>query len=85
MTNADRIRAMTDQELAKALMKANDGELYIRFCKETPECNELLESGEIPEEWCLGCMVDWLQRPVEESQLPVRFHLDKQESGLLEE
>ena len=83
-TIADRIRSMTDEELAKWLMKANDGELYIKFCKETPECMEMLERYEIPEERCLGCMIDWLQQPAEPTP-PATMTDEKEDSGLVEE
>ena len=81
MTNADRIRAMDDQELAAYWAENHDN-----FCQNKPECGEALNRDElIPDEWCVACALAWLQKPVEEPQLPVRFHLDKQESGLLEE
>ena len=81
MTNADRIRAMSDQELAAYWAENHDN-----FCPNKPECGEALDRDElIPDEWCVACALAWLQKPVEEPQLPVRFHMDKQESGLLEE
>lgn len=80
-TNADRIRAMSDQELAAYWTDNHDN-----FCQNKPECGEALNRDElIPDEWCVHCALAWLQKPVEEPQLPVRFNLDKQESGLLEE
>ena len=85
ITNADRIRAMSDKELAKALMKAHDGEVYIRFCKETPECVDLIERGDIPEERCLGCMMDWLLKPAEDLAPASMAEYEKQHSGLFEE
>ena len=80
-TNADRIRAMSDQELAAYWAENHDN-----FCQNKPECGEALNRDElIPDEWCVACALAWLQKPVEEPQLPVRFHMDRQESGLLEE
>lgn len=68
-TNADRIRAMTDEELAKFLIKAHDCEVHIPFCQNKPECNEMLDAGvDIPPENCEACMMAWLHRPAEESQ-----------------
>lgn len=64
-TNADRIRAMSDEELAKALIEVNDSGCHIPFCKELPECQRLLDEGEIPEEKCIVCMLNWLQQPAE--------------------
>lgn len=54
-TNADRIRAMSDEELATALETA-------LFCpyKGTDEwCG-------LKNEYCNACLLDWLQQPVEE-------------------
>ena len=64
MTNADRIRAMTDEELARFLY---DGAAD-RYCKNDPECENLLCTDEgIPEEKCVGCILHWLQQAVEET------------------
>ena len=62
MTNADRIRAMSDEELAQLIYNA-DG---LGWCSDRPECAELLEMpGGIPEEKCLGCLMAWLRQPAE--------------------
>lgn len=44
-TNADQIRSMTDDQLAKALLAANDTGVSIPFCQELPECECLLDDG----------------------------------------
>lgn len=62
-TNEDQIRSMNTDQLAKALLDANDSGVSIPFCQELPECMELLEDGAIPEEKCLQCVKDWLKRP----------------------
>lgn len=62
-TNEDQIRSMSSDQLAKALLDANDSGVSIPFCQELPECMELLEDGAIPEEKCLQCVKDWLKRP----------------------
>lgn len=60
-TRADRIRAMSDEELAKCLLTVDDAGKY---CKNLQECEELLDTPEgIPEEKCLGCLVEWLREP----------------------
>ena len=66
-TNADRIRAMisTDEGLAKVLMELGDKGICIPFCKNKPECSELLEIDAIPESKCMECLLDWLRQPVE--------------------
>lgn len=64
-SRADRIRAMTDEELAKLLYDPDS--LSEKYCKNLPECGELLDTEEgIPEEKCIGCMLNWLRQPVEE-------------------
>lgn len=59
-TYADRIRAMSDEELAK-LIYSVDG---IGWCKSLPEC--VKQIGLIPEEKCIGCALEWLKQPAEE-------------------
>lgn len=64
MTNADLIRAMTDEELAKRLSKLMDS--YPAVCRELPECYDDLEADrDIPLERCEGCWIRWLQQPAE--------------------
>lgn len=68
ITTADRIRAMSDEELTDAiyrLIHANDPALW--FCKGTKECGELMDNDEeIPEEMCQKCLLEKLQQPAEE-------------------
>jgi hypothetical protein len=60
-TRADRIRAMSDEELAKCLLTVDDD---CKYCKNLPECDKLLDTPEgIPEGKCLGCLVEWLREP----------------------
>ena len=66
-TNADRIRAMSDEELANNLMQFSDLDCRIGFCKNRPECDVLLDTEEgIPEERCVGCLLEWLQQLAED-------------------
>lgn len=66
MTNADRIRAMSDEELANRMYWCYAGSDAIPFCKNLPECGKMMDEGsEIPDEKCIGCMLDWLKRPAE--------------------
>lgn len=65
-TNADRIRAMTDEELADAIFKNTLRDLgeIIPFCKNREECSDMLETFEgIPEHMCRECLFEWLQQP----------------------
>ena len=60
-TNADRIRAMSDEEMAKAMAKADTG----CFCEYLPECMDDLEHNrDIPDVRCEVCAIRWLQQPV---------------------
>ena len=51
MTNADRIRAMSDEEMAKKLQ-------YASGCPVNADCIKM--SGD-----CNACWLDWLQQPAE--------------------
>lgn len=55
MTNADRIRAMSDEELASLIMGIPD---Y--------PCDEKIPAGECDEK-CEKCILEWLQQPAEGS------------------
>ena len=62
MTNADRIRAMTDEELMDMLYCADS----LGWCKNLPECYRLLDTEDgVPEEKCKACLAKWLQKPAE--------------------
>lgn len=52
MTNADRIRSMADEKLAKIL-----GDKCI--CPPTSECAKVCGD-------CVSCWIEWLQQPVDE-------------------
>ena len=60
-THADRIRAMSDEELAKLIYEV-DG---LGWCKSLPEC--IKAEGLIPKEKCIGCALAWLRQPAEVS------------------
>ena len=61
MTRADRIRAMSDEELA-----AYWSDHYDEFCTNMPECGDALNQNlEIPVEKCIGCVLRWLQEVAE--------------------
>ena len=63
-TNADLIRAMSDEELAENLYWFCDLEERIVYCKNMPECEKLLETEDgIPEKKCIGCLLEWLKQP----------------------
>ena len=65
-TNGDKIRDVSDEEMAEFIL-ANDLDDEIHFCKSTPECNAILDSGRaITHEMCRKCVLDWLRRPAGE-------------------
>lgn len=60
-TNVDRIRAMSDEQLADAMLKFPDVCEQIGFCKNDILCNETLDRGELIEpEMCKRCLMNWL-------------------------
>lgn len=65
-TNADRIRAMSDEELAQELLQFNTLAESVPFCRNLAECDELLDTEDgIPEEKCKHCLLNWLRQPAE--------------------
>lgn len=64
ITNADRLRSMTDEELARVLYNGIDAE----YCSNDPTCGAMLdESGGVPEERCIACALKWLRQPAGEA------------------
>lgn len=65
-TNGDKIRDVSDEEMAEFIL-ANDLDDEIHFCKSTPECNAIMDSGgTITDEMCRKCCIDWLRQPAGE-------------------
>jgi hypothetical protein len=61
-TNADRIRAMSDEELAEYLYYG----FGLQYCHNYSECAAMLDTEEgIPEARCKGCVLEWLKQPAE--------------------
>lgn len=73
ITNADRIRSMTDAELAKELWR-----FWIEFETEKIICSdrscEDVETG--LDSKCVQCILDWLQQPYKEWGKCDRFFID---------
>ena len=85
-TIADKIRAMTDEQMAEFLCEEHN------FCKSLPKCYEALNTDDlIPDHWCVACLLEWLRKPADDSTVPKEdspphgFFLDRQTSGLTEE
>ena len=67
-TNADRIRSMPDEELAREINLLLEGEISSPYCRELPECDDDLERDVlIPLERCEQCVLNWLRQPAEEN------------------
>lgn len=67
MTNADRIRYMSIEELAELLYSFHNLEDKVKFCKNKEECTDAFDDGkDIPDSMCKKCLVEWLQSEVEE-------------------
>lgn len=66
ISNGDRIRSMTDEELVEKIYELPwNGE----FCENRPECQVLLNTDEgIPEGNCKQCLLRWLRSPAKELQ-----------------
>ena len=64
-TNAERIRNMTNEELADMIMHIDGQDMcdVFKFCKNLPECDP---DGEIPDENCKRCLIEWLGRECDE-------------------
>lgn len=56
VTNAERIRAMSDEELASVVMCPNDASLANISCDKSDHCD------------CYACILDWLHQPAEEDK-----------------
>ena len=65
-TNADRIRALSDEALANVMIGLSDLDTRIGYCQNKPKCEALLDTEEgIPASMCEKCMLEWLQKPAE--------------------
>lgn len=60
MTRADKLRSMTDEQLADLISACGiDGQ--VGFCQDLPECQD----GNATAEDCKRCMLKWLRSPAE--------------------
>ena len=60
MTNADKIRQMTDKEMAK---------YHTEKCGCPPGNDPIFCGSIMPTIGCIGCWLDWLKREVESDEL----------------
>ena len=59
VTNAGRVRAMSDEELAAWLAKLANGDVYTDFC-DNPARTVVCDSK------CVGCIAEWLKQPAKD-------------------
>lgn len=66
MTNADRIRSMSDEELAEYLLNSCDNPI-MEFNEDMCDLCDIYESGrQCDDLYCKKAIVNWLQSEVEE-------------------
>ena len=66
MNNFERIRAMSMEEMADAMLTVNEIGETVPFCSNSNRCQEYLNTGElIPQGMCKQCLMAWLQSEVE--------------------
>ena len=69
MTNGDRIRAMSDEQLADFLNNITEDEGLVGYCQNKKICEDKLDRDDvIPYEWCRQCLVDWVKKEVSNDQ-----------------
>ena len=67
MTNADKVRALSDEHLANYLLQFSDVDCMIGFCRNLPKCEALLDTEDgIPLSMCEKCLLAWLKQPAED-------------------
>lgn len=67
MTVYEKLQKMSVKEIAEVLFRLD--EAGKGFCRETEACQRALEeNGDIPENMCFDCVVQWLNSEAEEVQ-----------------
>lgn len=68
MTNFDRIKAMSVEEMAEIIYGNSDFDETIPYCQNSSVCDEIIDTpnGIVPKEMCLNCVKKWLESEVEE-------------------
>lgn len=58
----DKIRTVSDEELADILVRLGDGSNELGYCTNKPECEEAVDcGGDITREMCRACLMAWLR------------------------
>ena len=62
LSRGDRVRAMTDEQLALYILKLNDIDGGDTYCRNNGKCKGVvLENDAIPDAWCVECIKSWLK------------------------
>lgn len=62
LSRGDRIRAMTDEQLALRILSEGGDGVAIGYCRYKGKCEDIdLENEEILDAWCLECIKNWLE------------------------
>lgn len=62
LSRGDRLRAMTDDQLALYILKLNDIDGGDTYCRNNGKCKDIdLENEEIQDAWCVECIKSWLK------------------------
>lgn len=88
LTIADKIRAMSDEELCDTIFRLiyHSVDPAKWFCTNKKKCGEVMDAEkEIPDEWCKECLLEKLREPVPATRPATMADEDKQHSGLIEE
>lgn len=65
-TNADVIRATSDEELAALLYDDVAVDDKLHFCQMRQECMDAIALDDfISDEKCMGCLLEWLRKPAD--------------------
>ena len=65
ITRADKIRAMSDEDLAEAISRSSDPGLCDIICG--GDCKAFASFNKTSQQRCVEIVLDWLQQPAEEN------------------
>lgn len=78
-TRISRIRSMSVEELADAILKRSEISTTINFCQIFSECEKIMDKGEeILNEMCKKCLIKYLNSPVEQKKvIPTDYYMER--------
>ena len=74
MTNFEKIKQMSVEEMAEAIQNITNSEYDVKFCQNKKECDEKLDDFcfendvfdvDLP---CRNCIIEWLESEVQEDE-----------------